>query len=56
MTTATVDTSTGRLKRLFMREDPVYDYYSTKYQAKTSMGKLVYLSLYLLPGYSRSLL
>jgi uncharacterized protein len=50
MTTATVDTSTGRLKRLFMREDPVYDYYSTKYQAKTPMGKLVYLSLYLLPG------
>ncbi len=50
MTTAIVETITAKLKRLFMREDAVYDYYSTSYQAKTPMGKLVYLSLYLLPG------
>lgn len=50
MTTAIVETITAKLKRLFMREDAVYDYYSTRYQAKTPPGKLVYLSLYLLPG------
>jgi membrane protease YdiL (CAAX protease family) len=50
MTTAIVETITAKLKRLFMREDAVYDCYSTSYQAKTPMGKLVYLSLYLLPG------
>src|SRR6266567_1399833 len=50
MTTATIGTITGRLKRLFERQDPVYDYYATKYQAKTPTGKFVCLSLYLLPG------
>ena len=50
MTSPIVETIAGRLKRLFMREDAVYDYYSAKYQAKTPMGKLAYLSLYLLPG------
>jgi membrane protease YdiL (CAAX protease family) len=50
MTTATGKTITGWMKRVFVREDAVYDYYSTKYHAKTPIGKLVYLSLYLLPG------
>jgi membrane protease YdiL (CAAX protease family) len=38
------------LGRVFVRKDAVYDYYSAKYQAKTAVGKLVYLSFYLLPG------
>src|SRR3989442_40327 len=50
MTMAIVETITARLKGLFMREDVTYDYYSAKYQAKTPLGKLAYLSLYLLPG------
>jgi membrane protease YdiL (CAAX protease family) len=44
------DLMRGWLRRVFVREDAVYDFYSAKYQAKTTLGKLVYLSLYLLPG------
>lgn len=50
MTTSIVEKTTEQLKRLFMREDAVYEYYSAKYQAKTAPGKLGYLGLYLLPG------
>src|SRR5262249_26852578 len=45
-----VETIIECLKRWFVKEDAVYDYCSAKYQAKTPMGKMVYLSLYLLPG------
>ena len=50
MTKPIVETITGCLKRWFVKEDAVYDSCSAKYQAKTPIGKMVYLSLYLLPG------
>src|SRR5262249_62113776 len=50
MTKPIVETIIECLKRWFVKEDAVYDYCSAKYQAKTPIGKMVYLSLYLLPG------
>jgi len=40
----------GWLRRAFVREDTAYDHFSATYQAKTVLEKVVYLSLYLLPG------
>jgi membrane protease YdiL (CAAX protease family) len=40
----------GWLRRVFVRDDAVYDQFSERYQAKTLLGKIVYLSLYVLPG------
>jgi uncharacterized protein len=45
-----IETIAGWLRRVFVREDAVYDYYSAKYQAKTAVEKIVCLGLYLLPG------
>jgi CAAX protease family protein len=50
MRKAWIETSAGWLRRACVREDAVYEYYSSKYQAKTAVGKIVYLGLYLLPG------
>jgi hypothetical protein len=49
MTMPTVESIGARLRRVFVREDAVYDYYSSTYQAKTPLAKIVYLCLYLLP-------
>jgi len=38
------------LRRFFVREDAVYDQYESVYQARTAVGRAVYLLLYLLPG------
>ena len=38
------------LRRFFVRDDPVYDSYASIYQAKSTAAKIIYLSLYLLPG------
>lgn len=38
------------LRRFFVREDPVYEHYSSTYTAKGPAGKGTYLGLYLLPG------
>lgn len=40
----------ARLRRMFVREDAVYDYYAFTYQAKRPLAKILYLCLYLLPG------
>ena len=45
-----VEGISGRLRHVVVREDAVYDYYSARYQAKTLLGNVVYLGLYLLPG------
>jgi uncharacterized protein len=50
MTIPMIESAGARLRRFFVRQDPVYDYYSSRYQAKTPLAKIVYLSLYLLPG------
>jgi len=39
-----------RLRDLFLRPDPTYDYYTEYYQAKGSPARWLYLFLYLLPG------
>jgi hypothetical protein len=39
-----------RLRRFFVREDPVYRHYECAYQAKSISATIVYLFLYLLPG------
>jgi membrane protease YdiL (CAAX protease family) len=38
------------LQRFFVRPDAVYDAYAAKYQAKTLLAKIIYLSLYFWPG------
>jgi hypothetical protein len=38
------------LRRFLVREDPAYARFEACYQARTVLGKTVYLSLYLLPG------
>jgi membrane protease YdiL (CAAX protease family) len=38
------------LRRFFVREDAVYERYEAEYQAKTTLAKVIYLFLYLLPG------
>lgn len=38
------------LRGLFVRDDPVYNRYVSTYQAKSAVAKIIYLSLYLLPG------
>ena len=50
MTIPLVKTSSEWLKRVFLRQDTVYDYYAANYQAKTPLAKGVYLCLYVLPG------
>jgi membrane protease YdiL (CAAX protease family) len=50
MEKAPIERISAWLRRVLVREDAVYDFYSAKYQAKTLLGKLVYLVLYLLPG------
>jgi membrane protease YdiL (CAAX protease family) len=42
--------ATGWLHRFWVREDPVYDGYASRYQAKSASAKAIYLLLYLLPG------
>ena len=48
------NTATGHgnwlLRRFFVRKDAVYDSYTTAYQAESAAAKIIYLSLYLLPG------
>jgi uncharacterized protein len=48
--TATATPQDNWLRRFFVREDPVYAYYESAYQAKTAPAKALYLFLYLAPG------
>src|SRR5262249_18482732 len=45
-----VESIGAQLRRVFVRQDAVYDHYSSAYQAKTPLAKILYLCLYLLPG------
>jgi uncharacterized protein len=40
----------GWLKRFFVREDPTYDRYAARCQARSTASKFFYLLMYLLPG------
>lgn len=47
---ATVRQQQNRLRRFFVREDPLYDHYAAIGQAKTTRAKAFYLLMHLLPG------
>src|SRR4030088_2708252 len=49
-----IDTATtvrAWLLAFFVREDAVYEHYQSTYQARTTPAKILYLFLYLLPGF-----
>jgi membrane protease YdiL (CAAX protease family) len=45
-----IPSSQNLLRKFFVREDSVYDHYSSQYQAKSNRLKIIYLVLYMLPG------
>jgi len=50
ITQATARQQQGRLRRFFVREDPLYDHYAAIGQAKSARAKAFYLLMHLLPG------
>jgi hypothetical protein len=47
---ATVRQQQSRLRRFFVREDPLYDHYAAIGQAKSTRAKAFSLLMHLLPG------
>lgn len=50
METSKPNARPSRLRGWLVREDPIYDYYASRNQAKSTSAKIVYLVLYMLPG------